>query len=355
MRWFSSSSHVDGDIRTDWTREQITEIFNSPLLELSYRAATVHRIHFNPKEVQKCTLLSIKTGGCPENCSYCPQSSRYATDVKAERIMAVEAVVAKARAAKEGGSTRFCMGAAWREGGGNYAFKQVLEMATQVRALDLEVCMTLGMLDEAKALELKKAGITAYNHNIDTSREFYPNVITSRKFDDRLKTIENVRKVGISVCSGGIIGLGEADSDRVGMILELATMSEHPESVPVNALVPVEGTPLENQERVSTFEMVRMISTARIVMPATMVRLSAGRTRMSVEEQAMCFMSGANSIFTGEKLLTTPNPDFDEDMAMFDKLGLKGKPAAYYEKEPAVPVVVNLDEPQEQQQQAAAV
>lgn len=330
------SSYPEGTVRYDWTKEEIKEIYESPLMELSYRAATVHRQHFKAGEVQKCTLLSIKTGGCPENCSYCPQSSRYDTAVEAERIMKVDEVLEKAAAAKQGGSTRFCMGAAWREGGGNWAFTQVLEMAKGVRAMDMEVCCTLGMLDEVKAKQLKEAGVTAYNHNIDTSREFYPSVITSRTFDDRLKTLENVRNAGISVCCGGIIGLGEAESDRIGMLHTLATMTEHPESVPVNALVPVEGTPLEDQELVSVFDMVRMISAARIVMPKSMVRLSAGRTRMPVAEQALCFQSGANSIFTGEKLLTTPNPDFDEDMQMFETLGLQGKPAEYYEKQPKV-------------------
>lgn len=334
VRCFSSST--EGAIRFDWTKEEIQKIYESPLLDLSYRAAAVHRQNFNAGEVQKCTLLSIKTGGCPENCTYCPQSSRYDTNVEAERIMKVDEVLERAKQAKEGGSTRFCMGAAWREGGGNWAFNQVLEMAKGVRKMDMEVCCTLGMLDEVKAKQLKEAGVTAYNHNIDTSREFYPQVITSRTFDDRLKTLENVRNAGISVCCGGIIGLGEAETDRIAMLHTLATMPEHPESVPVNALVPVEGTPLEDQPLVSVFDMVRMISTARIVMPKSMVRLSAGRTRMPVAEQAMCFMSGANSIFTGEKLLTTPNPDFDEDMQMFETLGLKGKPAEYYEKSPKV-------------------
>lgn len=325
---------AEGKIRNDWTREEISEIFNQPLLELAHHAGKVHRMNFKGNQVQKCTLLSIKTGGCPENCSYCPQSSLYKTDVEAERIMSVEAVVEKARAAKEGGSTRFCMGAAWREGGGRWAFKQVLQMAKEVRSMDMEVCMTLGMLDEAKAKQLKEAGVTAYNHNIDTSPEYYPKVITSRSFEDRLKTLENVRNAGISVCSGGIIGLGEENSDRIGMLHTLATLPQHPESVPVNALVPVEGTPLEDQPRVSVFEMMRMISTARLVMPSSMVRLSAGRSRMEVSEQALCFMCGANSIFTGEKLLTTANPDFDSDMAMFNLLGLEGKPATIVEEAP---------------------
>lgn len=325
-RWFSAAT-ADGVIRNDWTREEIAEIYNSPLLDLSYRAQKVHREHFVPGQVQKCTLLSIKTGGCPENCSYCPQSALYATDVEAERLMSVEAVVEKAKAAKAGGSTRFCMGAAWREGGGRWAFKQVTEMAKQVKSLDMEVCMTLGMLDAAKAKALKEAGVTAYNHNIDTSREHYPKVITSRTYDDRLETLKNVREAGISVCSGGIIGLGEKEEDRIGMLHTLSTLPQHPESVPVNALVPVEGTPLENQPRVSVWEMMRMISTARIIMPKSMVRLSAGRSTMPVTEQALCFQSGANSIFTGEKLLTTPNPAFDEDMQMFELLGLEGKPA----------------------------
>jgi len=299
-------------------------------MDLSYRAATVHRENFNAGEVQKCTLLSIKTGGCSEDCSYCPQSSKFDTPVKAEKRMQVEDIVEKAKLAKAGGSTRFCMGAAWREGGGKHAFKQAVLAAEAVRALDMEVCMTLGMLDEEKAQALADAGVTAYNHNLDTSREYYPKVITTRTYDDRLRTLDNVRKAGISVCCGGIIGLGEAEEDRIGLLHTLGTMPEHPESVPVNALVPVEGTPLEDQPLVSVFDMMRMISTARIVMPKSMVRLSAGRHRMSQSEQALCFWSGANSIFTGEKLLTTSNPDFDEDMAMFDLLGLTGKPAMYY-------------------------
>lgn len=292
-------------IRTDWTREEISEIFNSPVLELIYRAATAHREHHDPQEVQVCTLLSVKTGGCPEDCAYCPQAARYHTNVKVHKLMEVDEVLEKAQEAKDSGSTRFCMGAAWREVRDNRDFDKVIEMVKGVNAMDMEVCCTLGMLTPEQAEKLKAAGLYAYNHNLDTSEEFYNDIITTRNYKDRLDTIENVRKAKISVCAGGIIGMGENESDRIGMLHTLATLPEHPESVPVNALVPVEGTPLEDQEKVSVWEMVRMIATARIIMPKAMVRLSAGRVRMSLEEQALCFMAGANSIFAGDKLLTT--------------------------------------------------
>jgi biotin synthase len=324
-------------IKNTWTREEITTIYNSPILELIYRAATVHRQFNDPSEVQVCTLLSVKTGGCSEDCGYCPQAARYHTDVKAHKLMDVDAVLEKARDAKEGGSTRFCMGAAWREVRDNRDFDKVIEMVKGVNNLDLEVCCTLGMLTPEQALKLKDAGLYAYNHNLDTSEEFYGDVITTRKYQDRLNTLENVRQAKISVCSGGIIGMGEQEEDRIGMLHTLATLPEHPESVPVNALVPVEGTPLENQEKVSVWEMVRMIATARIIMPKAMVRLSAGRVRMNLEEQALCFMAGANSIFAGDKLLTTPNPAYIQDQQMFQVLQLKPR-KAYKEEERTVAV-----------------
>jgi biotin synthase len=314
-------------IKNTWTRAEITEVYNSPILDLIYRAATIHRQFNDASEVQVCTLLSVKTGGCSEDCGYCPQAARYHTDVKVHKLMEVEAVLEKAREAKDAGSTRFCMGAAWREVRDNRDFDKVIEMVKGVNNLDLEVCCTLGMLTPEQAQKLKDAGLYAYNHNLDTSEEFYGDVITTRTYKDRLDTLENVRKAKISVCSGGIIGLGEKEEDRIGMLHTLATLPEHPESVPVNALVPVEGTPMENQEKVSVWEMVRMIATARIIMPKAMVRLSAGRVRMNLEEQALCFMAGANSIFAGDKLLTTPNPAFIQDQEMFQVLQLKPRKA----------------------------
>lgn len=310
-------------IRNDWTREEITEIYNTSIMDLVYRAATVHRAYHDPNEVQVCTLLSVKTGGCPEDCAYCPQAARYHTDVKVEKLMDVDVVLDSAKQAKESGSTRFCMGAAWREVRDNRDFDKVLEMVKGVNGMGMEVCCTLGMLSEEQAEKLKNAGLYAYNHNLDTSEEHYDEIISTRTYDDRLDTLNNVRKAKISVCSGGIIGMGESHNDRVGMLHTLATLEEHPESVPVNALVPVEGTPLEDQPRVSIWEMIRMIATARIIMPNAMVRLSAGRVRMNIEEQALCFLAGANSIFAGDKLLTTPNPEEDMDKQMFQTLNLK--------------------------------
>lgn len=315
------------EIRNNWTREEIEEIFNAPILDLVYRAATVHREYNDAQEVQVCTLLSVKTGGCPEDCSYCPQAARYHTDVKVHKLLPTEEVLQKASEARDSGSTRFCMGAAWREVRDNKDFDRVLDMVKGVNAMGMEVCCTLGMLTDEQAKKLKEAGLYAYNHNLDTSEEHYDEIISTRTYDDRLDTLDSVRKADISVCSGGIIGLGESKDDRVGMLLTLATLPEHPESVPVNALVPVEGTPLEDQPRVSVWEMIRMIATARIIMPKAMVRLSAGRVRMNVEEQALCFMAGANSIFAGDKLLTTPNPDTVEDKEMFQTLNLKPRKA----------------------------
>jgi biotin synthase len=314
-------------IRNNWTREEIAAIYNKPVLDLIYQAATVHREFHDPQEVQVCTLLSVKTGGCPEDCSYCPQAARYHTDVKVQKLMEVNEVIDKAIEAKEAGSTRFCMGAAWREVRDNRDFDKVIDMVKGVNSLGLEVCCTLGMLTPEQAQKLKDAGLYAYNHNLDTSEEFYDDIITTRTYKDRLDTLSHVRKANISVCSGGIIGMGEQEDDRIGMLLTLATLPEHPESVPVNALVPVEGTPLEDQPKVSVWEMVRMIATARIIMPKTMVRLSAGRVRMNLEEQALCFMAGANSIFAGDKLLTTPNPGYIKDQEMFQQLQLTPRKA----------------------------
>jgi biotin synthase len=310
-------------IRNDWTREEISKIYHQPIFELIYQAATVHRQNNDPQEVQVCTLLSVKTGGCSEDCSYCPQAARYHTNVKVHKLMEPTEVLSIAQQAKENGSTRFCMGAAWREVRDNKDFDKVLEMVKGVNDIGLEVCCTLGMLTEDQADKLKEAGLYAYNHNLDTSEEYYSDIITTRTYDDRISTLENVRKAKLSVCSGGIIGLGEKIEDRIGMLHTLSTLPEHPESVPVNALVPVEGTPLENQPRVPIWDMVRMIGTARIIMPKAMVRLSAGRVQMTMEEQALCFMAGANSIFAGDRLLTTPNPDVDQDKLMFETLNLK--------------------------------
>ncbi|WP_345988442.1 biotin synthase BioB [Chryseobacterium sp. Chry.R1] len=312
-------------LRNDWTKEQIEEIFNLPLLELVYKAATVHREWHNPEEVQISTLLSIKTGGCVEDCSYCGQAARYHTNIKVQALLPTEKVIEHAQKAKDSGSSRFCMAAAWREVRNNKDFDRVIDMVKGVNELGLEVCCTLGMLTEEQAIRLQEAGLYAYNHNLDTSEQYYEEIISTRTFDNRINTINNVRKAGITVCSGGIIGLGETNGDRISMLLTLATMPKHPESVPINALARVAGTPLENNPKVDTWEMVRMIATARIVMPSSMVRLSAGRIEMTETEQAWCFMAGANSIFTGERetLLVTPNPGVSEDMQMLNTLGLK--------------------------------
>lgn len=312
--------------------EEINDIYNAPLLELVYKAATIHKEHNDTAEVQVCTLLSIKTGGCSEDCAYCPQAARYNTGVNVHALMKKEEVLHYAQKAKEAGSTRFCMGAAWREVRDNRDFDRVLEMVKGVNEMGMEVCCTLGMLTESQAQKLAEAGLYAYNHNLDTSSEYYEAIITTRTYEDRLQTLNNVRKAGVSVCCGGIVGLGETHADRIKMLHTLATMPTHPESVPINALVPVKGTPLEHNHKVDIWDMVRMIATARILMPKAMVRLSAGRTNMSVAEQALCFMAGANSIFAGDKLLTTPNPSFDEDNAMFQLLGLKPREAFKAEK-----------------------
>lgn len=314
-------------IRNNWTREEIQKIYELPLLELVYQAASVHRKYNNTAEVQVCTLLSVKTGGCSEDCSYCPQAARYHTDIKVHALLQTDEVLEYAHKARQAGSTRFCMGAAWREIRDNRDFDRVLDMVKGVNAMGMEVCCTLGMLTESQAVKLADAGLYAYNHNLDTSPEYYDEIITTRTYEDRLNTLGNVRKAGISVCCGGIIGLGETHTDRINMLLTLATLPEHPESVPINALVRIKGTPLENNTKTDIWDMVRMIATARILMPKSMVRLSAGRAEMSVPEQAFCFMAGANSIFAGEKLLTTPNPSFEEDNAMFGLLGLNAMEA----------------------------
>lgn len=314
-------------MRTNWTKEEISEIYHTPLLELIYRASTVHREYQDTSEVQVCTLLSIKTGGCPEDCAYCPQAARYNTGLEVQALMKKEDVLAYAKKAKNAGSTRFCMGAAWREVRDNKDFDRVLDMVKGVNELGMEVCCTMGMLTGQQADKLYEAGLYAYNHNVDTSAEHYADIITTRTYDDRLRTLGNVRKAGISVCSGGIIGLGETHEDRIGMLHTLSTLPQHPESVPINALVRVQGTPLQDNSKVDIWDMVRMIATARIIMPAAMVRLSAGRAEMTIAEQALCFMAGANSIFAGDKLLTTPNPSFDTDNMMFQLLGLKPRKA----------------------------
>jgi biotin synthase len=310
-------------IRNDWTFEEAKAIYHSPVLELIVRAAGVHKEYQATAEVQVCTLLSVKTGGCSEDCAYCPQAARYNTGVEAQKLMDYEEVIDKALTARNAGSTRFCMGAAWRNVREGRDFDRVIDMVKGVNALGLEVCCTLGMLTGDQALRLKEAGLYAYNHNLDTSDDHYGDIITTRTYDDRLETLDHVEKAGISVCCGGIIGMGESDDDRIKLLHTLSTRPQHPESVPVNALVAVDGTPMAGKQKVKVWEMVRMIATARILMPEAMVRLSAGRHDMSIEQQSLCFLAGANSIFTGEKLLTTPNPDFSADKEMFEVLGLK--------------------------------
>ncbi len=323
------------EIKHNWTKEEILEIYNQPMMELLYRAAGVHREFHDPNTVQVSTLISIKTGGCPEDCGYCPQAARYHTDIEGNELMTVQQVKAQALRAKAGGSSRVCMGAAWRNVKDGPEFDQVLEMVRTINKLDMEVCCTLGMLTENQAKRLAEAGLYAYNHNLDTSEEYYKDVISTRAFEDRLNTIENVRKSNVTVCSGGIIGMGEELDDRAGMLVALSSLNPQPESVPINALVAVEGTPMEEMEPVSIWDMVRMVATTRIVMPQTQVRLSAGRTDMSREGQALCFFAGANSIFAGDKLLTTPNPDVGEDMLMFQELGLNPQKAFAKSPQPA--------------------
>jgi biotin synthase len=307
--------------RHDYTVPEARALHDLPLLELVFRAQEVHRAHHEAGAVQLCTLLSVKTGSCPEDCAYCPQSAHHSTKVEAEKLMSVEDVLTRARAARDNGASRFCMGAAWRNPRGK-DFDNVVAMVRGVRELGMEACATLGMLTDEQAGRLADAGLTAYNHNLDTSREHYKKIITTRTYDDRLETLDRVAKAGISVCCGGIIGMGESIDDRCAMLCELAHMRPHPGSVPINALVPVEGTPLEEQKRVEAFELVRMIATARIMMPGSIVRLSAGRETLSREAQLLCFMAGANSIFYGDKLLTTGNPDVEADAALMRDAGL---------------------------------
>jgi biotin synthase len=314
-------------IRHNWTKEEIQDIYNRPLLSLVWDAAKIHEQFHTIGEVQVSSLLSIKTGGCTEDCGYCSQAARYHTGIAVQPLMQVKDVVAMAKNAKAGGASRFCMGAAWREVRNNSDFDRVIEMVKQVNDLEMEVCCTLGMVTAQQAERLAEAGLYAYNHNIDTSEEHYSEVISTRTYNDRLNTIDNVRKAGITVCSGGIIGLGETSEDRIGMLFTLANLEVHPESVPINSLVPIKGTPLEGNSMVTFDEMVRMVATARILMPKSAVRLSAGRLEMSVAEQALCFLAGANSIFAGNTLLTTPNPEFDSDREMFKVLGLHAKAA----------------------------
>ena len=314
-------SKQDGEVRTDWTRDEISALFDLPFSELMFRAQSVHRMRFDPTKVQLSTLLSIKTGGCPEDCAYCPQSAHHETELKASKLIDTQEVLKAAAQAKAAGSSRFCMGAAWRSPK-DRDMDDLCEVVEGVKAMGLETCMTLGMLTGPQAKRLKGAGLDYYNHNLDTSPEFYPQIISTRTYQDRLDTLAHVRDAGMNVCCGGIVGMGESDADRVGMIHALATLPGHPESVPINLLVQVEGTPLAGADRVHPIEFVRTIAVARIVMPASMVRLSAGREDMTDELQALCFLAGANSIFSGEKLLTTPNPGEDRDGALFARLGM---------------------------------
>lgn len=312
-------------IRTNWKRAQVAEVYRSPLLDLMFRSATVHRANHPANKIQLCTLMNIKEGGCSEDCGYCSQSSKYTTASTPSKLSEVDEVLVEARKAKENGSTRFCMGAAWREvGGRKRGFNRILEMVSEIRGMGMEVCTTLGMLTPEQAKQLKNAGLTAYNHNLDTSREYYGKVVTTRSYDDRISTLEAVRDAGISVCSGGILGLGEEEADRVGLIWEMSKLPEHPESFPVNALVAIPGTPMEKNEPVSIHTMIRTIATARIVLPTSIIRLAAGRQLFSESEQAMCFMAGANAIFTGHRMLTTPTSGWDEDKTMLSRWGLEG-------------------------------
>lgn len=308
-------------VRNDWTREEIQALYQQPFLDLVFQAQQVHRQYFSANQIQVSTLLSIKTGRCPEDCKYCSQSAHYDSKLEAEKRIAVEKVIAEAKKAKESGSSRFCMGAAWRNPH-ERDMPYVLEMVREVKALGLETCMTLGMLNQSQAERLRDAGLDYYNHNLDTSREYYSNIISTRTFDDRLNTLEYVRQAGMKVCSGGIVGLGENQNDRIGLLHELSTLPIHPESVPINMLVPIEGTPLADVEKLDTIEWIRTIAVARIIMPASYIRLSAGRESLSDSDQALAFMAGANSIFSGDKLLTTPNAGQGQDQILFAKLGL---------------------------------
>lgn len=313
-------------LRNDWTRAEIQALYQQPFLDLVFQAQQIHRQHFEANAIQVSTLLSIKTGKCPEDCKYCSQSARYDSKLEAEKRIAVEKVISEAQQAKASGSTRFCMGAAWRNPH-ERDMPYVLDMVREVKALGLETCMTLGMLNASQAERLKGAGLDYYNHNLDTSREYYPNVISTRSFDDRLDTLSHVREAGLKVCSGGIVGLGEETKDRIGLLFELATLPIHPESVPINMLVPMQGTPLAEVEKLDVTEWIRTIAVARIIMPKSYIRLSAGRESLSDADQALAFMAGANSLFSGEKLLTTPNTAQGKDQQLFQKLGLHAEKA----------------------------
>jgi biotin synthase len=310
-------------VRSNWSREEVAQIYRTALPELIFRAQTIHRQFHDADRVQTCQLISIKTGGCPEDCAYCPQSAHYQAGVERQGLLDPQHVISVAREAADRGVTRFCMGAAWRQAPEGKDFDNVLEMVRGVSALGMEVCCTLGMLNDGQAAKLKDAGLTAYNHNLDTSPEFYGAIITTRVYDDRLRTLASVRKAGITVCCGGILGMGEREQDRIGLLHQLATLEPHPESVPINMLVRVAGTPLADQPALDPLEMVRAIATARVLMPASRVRLAAGRKQLSPEAVTLCFLAGANSIFVGEKLLTTPNPGVDEDEQLLQTLGLK--------------------------------
>ncbi len=308
-------------LRNDWTRDEIQALYDQPFLDLVFAAQGVHREHFQPNTIQVSTLLSIKTGKCPEDCKYCSQSAHYDSKLEAEKRIAVDKVIREAQTAKDSGSSRFCMGAAWRNPH-ERDMPYVLEMVREVKALGLETCMTLGMLNQSQAERLKDAGLDYYNHNLDTSREYYSHIISTRSFDDRLNTLDHVRQAGMKVCSGGIVGLGETRNDRIGLLHELSTMPVHPESVPINMLVPIEGTPLADVEKLDVTEWIRTIAVARIIMPHSYIRLSAGRESLSDSDQALAFMAGANSLFSGDKLLTTPNAGEGKDQILFAKLGL---------------------------------
>ncbi len=337
------------EIRHDWTLDEVNALFALPFNDLLFRAQSVHRAYFDPNQVQVSTLLSIKTGACPEDCKYCPQSARYDTGLERERLMEVEKVLETARHAKATGSTRFCMGAAWRNPK-DRDMPYLVQMIEGVKAMGLETCMTLGMLNQKQALALKQAGLDYYNHNLDTSPEFYGEIITTRTYQDRLDTLKNVRDAGMNVCSGGIVGMGESASDRSGLLMQLANLEQHPESVPINMLVKVAGTPLDKQEDLDAFEFIRTIAVARIMMPKSYVRLSAGREAMNEQTQALCFMAGANSIFYGCKLLTTPNPETDQDMLLFKKLGINAEKTRDYSDEAHEAVLTEAVQSKQQEQ-----
>ena len=324
---------MTAEIRHDWSIEEVEQLLNLPFNDLLFRAQTVHRAHFDPNRIQVSTLLSIKTGACPEDCGYCSQSARNNADLEPERLLPVDEVLEAARAAKEKGATRFCMGAAWRNPT-DTNLKKVVEMVREVKGMGMETCLTLGMLSREQAQALKEAGLDYYNHNLDTSPEFYGEIITTRTYEDRLRTLDHVREAGLNICSGGILGMGESRRDRASMLCQLSNLPSHPESVPINLLVQVEGTPLYGVEELDPLEFVRTVAAARIMMPRSHVRLSAGRTEMSDELQALCFLAGANSLFYGERLLTTDNPETDRDKALFERLGLSMEQHVETEKPP---------------------